>query len=205
MFDFIKGKVVAKNTIGVPPTITVENQGLGYLIYTTLRTINKIGDDELIKVFVTLIHKEDSMSLCGFLSKEERDIFNILQGVSGVGQKVALVLLNSFTIDEFVNAVISEDSDLISTAKGIGPKLAKKIIIELKGKLTNYKDLAPVSLSSNVKNISNEVLNEVQSVLLSFGYTPDEIKNAINNAINKNSDANSEELLRNSLKYLAQM
>ena len=205
MYDYFLGKLASK-TSTTTVTATVECGGIGYLININSRTLAQlpqVGED--VKLFVSLVHKEDSMSLCGFLHKEDRDIFNILQSVSGVGMKMALTLLDEFSGFDLISAVIKEDSKLISTAKGIGPKLAQKIIIELKDKLINWQKNTPVNISTNNDvEISDDCVFETQSVLLSLGYSIDEAKKAIEYAA-KSTDKkdNSEELLRLSLEFLA--
>ena len=165
-----------------------------------------------IKIYTSLIHKEDSMQLCGFLLKEDRDIFEILQSVSGVGLKAALKILDEFSSAEIISYVIDENSKAISKAKGIGVKLAQKIIIELKDKLINIQKNNPILLDINYntdnteKIVQNEVINEVQAVLLSLGYSINEIKSALNIVIKHNDvkdKDNSEILLKLSLEYLA--
>ena len=205
MYDYFYGKLTSK-TMTASTTVTIECGGIGYLINVNPRTIAqlpKIG--EQIKLFVSLIHKEDSMSLCGFLHKEDRDIFNILRSVSGVGMKMALTLLDEFSGFDLISAVIKEDSKLISTAKGIGPKLAQKIILELKDKLINWQKNTPINIipSKNVE-ISDECIFEAQSVLLSLGYSIDEAKKALEFAsLNSQKKNDAEDLLKTSLEFLA--
>ena len=208
MYDYIKGEIVSKNLTTPTPTITIENNGIGYIAITNFRTIStleKNNKNEQSKIYLTLIHKEDTMTLCGFATKEERDIFNILQSVSGVGMKVALVLLNEFSTYELITAVIKEDCALISKAKGIGPKLAKKIILELKDKLMNYSQTTPIQIKTNAQTeIADDVIEEVQSVLYSFGYTQEEIKSSIEHSLEVSEKTQAEEILKNALKFLSQ-
>lgn len=205
MYDYFSGKLSSKTSTTVT-TATVECSGIGYLININNRTLAELPSvGEQVKIYVSLVHKEDSMSLCGFLHKEDRDIFNILQSVSGVGMKMALTLLDEFSGFDLISAVIKEDSKLISTAKGIGPKLAQKIIIELKDKLINWQKNTPISVKP-AKNteFSDDCIFETQSVLLSLGYSIDEAKNALENAVqNCEKQNNSEELLKISLEYLS--
>lgn len=205
MYDYFSGKLASK-TMTTTTTVTIDCGGIGYLINVNSRTISEIPETgEQIKLYVSLIHKEDSMSLCGFLHKEDRDIFNILQSVSGVGMKMALTLLDEFSGFDLISAVIKEDSKLIATAKGIGPKLAQKIIIELKDKLINWQKNTPISITpqKNVE-VSDDCIFEAQSVLLSLGYSIDEAKQAIEYAAQATEKKNnSEELLRISLEFLA--
>ena len=205
MYDYFSGKLISKTSTTVT-TAVVECSGIGYLININSRTLMELPQiGEQVKLFVSLIHIEDSMILGGFIHREDRDIFNILQSVSGVGMKMALTLLDEFSGFDLISAVIKEDSKLISTAKGIGPKLAQKIIIELKDKLINWQKNTPITFEtpSNIK-ISQDCIFETQSVLLSLGYSIDEAKKGLEFA-SKNCEKqnNSEELLRLSLEFLA--
>ena len=165
MFDYIKGKLVSKQTGAVKgAAIVVENNGMGYLINTTNRNVALAKEEsEEIRVYTTLIHREDAMLLCGFLNKEDRDIFNILLSVSGVGMKVALVLLDEFSGYDLISAVIRGDFKELSRAKGVGPKLAQKIILELKDKLINWQKTSPVDvsdISAEQKSVDTEAISE---------------------------------------------
>ncbi len=205
MYDYIKGTLVSKN-LSNKSSVTVECNNIGYLIETNARTISLLGEiNEAAKLYVTLVHREDAMILCGFALKEERDIFNILQSVSGVGVKVALILLDELSGCDLISAVIREDERALSAAKGVGPKLAKKIILELKDKLINWQQKTPIVIEEKIgSNVSQDVVSEAQAVLLSFGYSINEIKSAINYAANSTTDnKNSEEILKLSLQFLA--
>ena len=205
MYDYFLGKLTSKSSTTVV-TATVECAGIGYLININTRTLSELPQiGEQVKIYVSLVHKEDSMSLCGFSHKEDRDIFNILQSVSGVGMKMALTLLDEFSGFDLISAVIKEDSKQIATAKGIGPKLAQKIIIELKDKLINWQKNTPINIKpSKDTEISDDCIFETQSVLLSLGYSIDEAKKALEFASqNCKKQNNSEELLKISLEFLA--
>ena len=205
MYDYFLGKLASK-TSTTTATATVECGGIGYLININSRTLSELPQvGEQVKLYVSLVHKEDSMSLCGFLHKEDRDIFNILQSVSGVGMKMALTLLDEFSGFDLISAVIKEDSKLISTAKGIGPKLAQKIILELKDKLINWQKNTPINIKpAKDTAISDDCIFETQSVLLSLGYSIDEAKKALEySSQNCEKQNNSEELLKISLEYLS--
>ena len=209
MYDYIKGIIISKQpSSSKGALLVIENGGIGYAVNTTGRTISNLAEiNEEAKIYVTLIHKEDAMSLCGFANREERDIFNILQSVSGVGVKSALVLLNEFSGCELISAVIRGDYKELSRAKGIGPKLAQKIIIELKDKLINWQKTAPIDLSDIAPdvNASDETVSEVQAVLFSLGYSPDEAKKAIKLAFSSTEKKDSpEEILKEALRFLAQ-
>ncbi len=210
MYDYIKGTLVSKQT-AQGAMIVVECNNIGYSINTTHRSLNLLGEENSgIKVYTTLIHREDAMTLCGFLNKEDRDIFNILLRVSGVGMKVALVLLDEFSGYDLISAVIKGDYKELSRAKGVGPKMAQKIVLELKDKLINWQktasvDVSDMQINAPDKNISSECISEVQAVLISLGYSAEETKKAIKSAIAfiEKTDS-SEEILKEALRLLAQ-
>lgn len=204
MFDYLKG--ILANKIGInTAAMTVEVNGIGYLVEITSRDyskLNQIGSE--IKVYTILLHREDSMSLCGFLQKEDRDIFKILTSVSGVGPKMALMLLDEFESCELISLVIKGDFKELTRAKGVGPKLAQKIILELKDKLINLQNTLPISLSSEVEIKDEQAVQDAQSVLISLGYEREEIKKAVSKAMTfVKNQSNAEEILKESLKILS--
>ncbi|MBQ3101792.1 Holliday junction branch migration protein RuvA [bacterium] len=201
MYDYIKGELVSKNY----PYIVVECASIGYSILTNRRNIMALPElGNSVKIYTKLIHKEDSMTLCGFHQKEDRVIFDILTSVSGVGVKMGLALLDEFTSAELIGAVISEDYKLISRAKGIGQKLAQKIILELKDKLTKTEINAEIiQAKSENAVVSKETLKEVQTILISLGYTQKETDFALENTQDKVSIDDTQELLREALSLLS--
>ena len=170
------------------------------MLETTVRDYNLADGDE-VKVYTVLIHREDKMSLCGFLHKEDRDIFNILTSVSGVGSKMALTLLDEFEASELIGFVIDGNYKEITRAKGVGPKLAQKIILELKDKLMNYKTKEPIKITSSVK-VDDSAVEDAQMVLVSLGYERKEIQDAISKAVADNRKT-AEEILKEALKILS--
>lgn len=204
MFDYIKGNLVYKSGIN-DISLTIDVNGIGYLIQITSRDFSKTGAiGSEIKIYTVLLHREDNMSLCGFLQKEDRDIFRILTSVSGVGPKMALMLLDEFEACELISLVIKGDFKELTRAKGVGPKLAQKIILELKDKLINLQNVLPITLSSNVEIKDEQAVQDAQTVLISLGYEREEIKKAISKTmtfVKNQSDA--EEILREALKILS--
>ncbi len=208
MYDYLKGHIISKQLNSYRGShIVLDVNNIGYLINTGKRTIENIPPEEEIKVYVSLSHKEDSMSLTGFLTKEERDIFNILQSVSGIGIKLALLIMDEFSITELIDIMIREDFKELSRAKGVGAKVAQKIILELKDKLINWSNVTPVDVSDiEAKEIDKDSIAEVQSVLISLGYSANEAKSAIKEIINsKKGFTKAEDILKYSLEYLSKM
>lgn len=201
MYDYIKGKLISKNF----PNIVIECNNIGYSILSNSRVIGALGDiGEDVKIYTKLLHKEDFMGLCGFLNKEDRVIFDILTTVSGVGTKVGLTLLDEFSATELIGAVIEGDFKQISRAKGIGPKLAQKIILELKDKLTSTQTTAMfVASKAPTGVVSQNNIEEVQTILSSLGYTHNEIVQAMDIALKNTVKDDSQELLRISLGIIS--
>lgn len=204
MLDYLKGVLTYKNGLN-NVSLTVEVNGIGYLIQITSRDFSKLGQiGSEIKVYTVLLHKEDSMSLCGFLQKEDRDIFKILTSVSGVGPKMALMLLDEFESYELISLVIKGQFKELTRAKGVGPKLAQKIILELKDKLINLQNTLPITLSSDIEIKDEQAIQDAQTVLISLGYERDEIKKAVSKAMTfVKNQTDAEDILRETLKILS--
>ena len=202
MYDYIKGIAAGKTNTSKGCFVTVEAGNIGYLAEITARDFNELPKDE-VKIYTVLIHREDKMSLCGFLRKEDRDIFNILTSVSGVGSKMALTLLDEFQASELIGFVIEGNYKELTRAKGVGQKLAQKIILELKDKLMNYNKTEPIILSSpKVQN--SQAVEDAQAVLVSLGYERDEIKNAMSKAVAMlKENAAAEDILKQTLQILS--
>jgi len=203
MYDYFKGFLTDKRKSSKGTFIVVETSDTGFLLEVTERDFIscEVDESEKRKFFISLIHREDSMSLYGFLNKETRDIFQILLSVSGVGAKMALALLNEFDDCDLISFVIDGNFKELTRAKGVGPKLAQKIILELKDKL--MKTELPKS-NTTISFTKNQVLSDVQTVMLSLGYDNTEIESALANVISTVEDkSNTEEILRKALTSLS--
>ncbi len=202
MINYLKGQLISKTEHSPSGcNITVEVNNTGYLILTNKRVIASLpAEGENVTIYTSLIHREDSMTLCGFNSREERDLFNLLNSVSGVGTKVALTIMGELGAYMLVNAVISGDDRAISRAKGVGPKLAGKIILELKDKMTGWRDkITDKHTEKEAEKVTPE-LEEAETVLLSLGYTKKEASEAVKKALNTDD---TEEIVRIGLQWLA--
>lgn len=201
MFDYISGNLAYKTQNSKGCYFTVDVNGIGYRAEVVASDYDKKNVNDDVRIFTVLIHREDAMLLCGFLSKEARDIFRVLTSVSGVGVKMALTLLNEFEISDLIYFVINENSKELTRAKGVGAKLAQKIVIELKDKFINLQpELKKSSISAEIPPQTEDV----QNILLSLGYEENEILSAIKHAISKGYDVNnSEEFLKVTLQILS--
>ena len=201
MFDYFKGVISDKRKTSKGTFITIDVSGIGYLLEVTEIDFNctKVDESEIQKVYVLLTHREDAMSLYGFSNKETRDIFQILLSVSGVGAKMAIALLNEFDACDLISLVIDGNFKELTRAKGVGPKLAQKIILELKDKL--MKTELP---RTSCKLPKSQAFDDTQAVLLSLGYEENEIEDVLEKIMPTIQDhSNSEEVIRKALTCLS--
>ena len=198
MFDYFNG-ILTDKIFCDTPTATIDISGVGYSLFISQKDFNNLPDiNSPCKIFAHLIHKEDSMTLYGFLEKESREIFKTLISVSGVGPKMGMQILNAFTPSELSVIVSSGDYKSLTQSKGVGPKLAQKIILELKDK---FKDV--ILDATTPSNHTSQTIDEAKNVLSSFGYEPDEIKKAIDYAL-KHANDETEDILKFALKFLSE-
>ena len=201
MFDYFKWVISDKRKTSKGTFITIDVSGIGYLLEVTEIDFNctKVDESEIQKVYVLLTHREDAMSLYGFSNKETRDIFQILLSVSGVGAKMAIALLNEFDACDLISLVIDGNFKELTRAKGVGPKLAQKIILELKDKL--MKTELP---RTSCKLPKSQAFDDTQAVLLSLGYEENEIEDVLEKIMPTIQDhSNSEEVIRKALTCLS--
>lgn len=173
--------------------IIIEIGGLGLRVFVPapLRTRLKSGDG--LMLYTHLVVREDAWSLYGFESQADRELFNILLGVDGVGPKVALSVLSSMTIDAIQRAVFADEGDLLSRVPGVGKKTAQKMALHLKDKLKPADALARVAAMSDTDS-------EVLAALTSLGYSVVEGQAAIQ-SLAKDAPDDTEERLRLALQY----
>ena len=211
MYRFLRGIITEKIT--EPPgseKLILDVNGIGYEIHTSLSALDLIGKKgETSTVYTTLIHKEDQMTLIGFPTLLERELFNLLFSVSGIGPKTALNLLNNLTVSEISYSILNEDTQVLCKAQGIGGRTASRIILELKEKIKNWQHL-PIAYSgkqgskesTKQSDDNGHVTSEARSVLQSLGYSSQEINQAFNQAKTNGNHKDPEELIHFSLKWL---
>ncbi len=202
MIGYIKGTVE-----GIfQDSVWIENQGIGFQIYTSGKAISAMGGlHQSVQLFTYLHVREDELSLYGFPTMEELDTFRLLIGVNGIGPKAALSILSVLSVRDLSLAVMSGDAKAITQANGVGVKGANRVIMELKDKL-NFEDLfgandntesdSIVGSDSGRENIQDTVL-----ALVSLGYSDFEAMSVIKK-IPGSETMRSEELLKAALKKL---
>ena len=151
MLAYIKGTLEMKMT----EYVVIDVGGLGYKVFMSSVGMDKLGNiGEQVKVYTYYRVREDDISIFGFNSNEELRMFELLLSVSGVGAKTALAMLAVCTPSEFVLAIVSEDINVLTSIPGIGPKSAKRIILELKDKIKKEQQIAELT------NATNKVVSE---------------------------------------------
>ena len=173
--------------------LIIEVGGVGMRVFAPapLRTRLKVG--EVAFLFTHLVVREDALTLYGFESQADRDLFNILLGVDGVGPRVALSVLSTMTLDAVQRAVFTDEAELLSRVPGVGKKTAQKIALHLKDKLKPTDTLNQVAAMSDADS-------EVLAALTSLGYSVVEAQAAIQ-SIPKDAPKDVEERLRITLQY----
>ena len=199
MITYIKGILEDMS----PGMVVVDNHGIGYQMMVPMRgeSFPKIGQE--IKIYTHMHVREDDVSLFGFLSKEEKEAFELLIGVNGIGPKVGLSVLSTLSVYELKMAVISEDVKMISKTPGLGPKGAKKLILELKDKLS-FEELEEDGVGAEIFDTSADSSDSVMITiegLVSLGYSKSEAAIAVNK-VEDAKDLTPEELLKKALKNI---
>lgn len=177
----------------------IENNQMGYLIKSSLSTLSLLELNNEYKIYTSLQVREDDMSLYGFYSKEELEMFLLLTSVSSIGPKNAIGILSSLSVNDIKIAIVNSDIDKLTVAKGIGKKTASRIILELMDKVKKM----PIDQGKQIDNVSipaNEDFDVAKEALLNLGYA----QNDINNVLMELNDMNLslEELVKESLKRL---
>ena len=208
MYQFLRGIVTEKisEPVGAEKLILDVN-GMGYELCTSLSSLGLFGKKgDTVTVYTTLIHKEDGMTLFGFPTLLEREMFNLLFSVSGIGPKTALNILSSLTVSEVCHAIINEEPKTLSQAQGVGQKTGERIVLELKEKIKNWQHL-PIAQKDRAHRSEiggqGPVLVEARSVLQALGYSSRDINEAFSKANGHGNDA--EELVHFSLKWLSKV
>jgi Holliday junction DNA helicase RuvA len=181
--------------------VVVDVNGVGYQVFLSQRHLAELpGLGEEAQLYTHLVHREDAMLLFGFPSLEERELFLLLNSVSGIGAKTALGVLSALSVPDVVTAVVGNSPARLAKAPGVGKKTAERIVLELREKLQEWQpsrgNATPARRAVGVANDPGEV----ESALLALGYAEDEIDEALD-AVGQGTDV--EDTLRRALAHLS--
>ena len=199
MLEYIKGTI---ERIG-PNDFAIETGGVGFHIEAGTRVTDKLKLHETRTVYTHMNVREDDISLFGFLSRDDVQVFRMLIGVSGIGPKVALSILSELSTDDLRMAVLSEDAKAIAKANGVGAKMAQRVIMELKDKfkLDDVLGTSDDEDEGGLGSASGDVVSDTALALTSLGYSNMEALKAIKK-VKGSETMTPEQLLKESLKHL---
>lgn len=196
MIAYLNGEITHKT----PTYIYVDCHGVGYHVNISLNTYSKLESLQKIKIFTYLNVKEDEQSLFGFYDDDERSLFILLISVSGVGVNTARVILSYMNPDEVRTAIIHDNPVALGKVKGIGPKTAKRIILDLKDKVIKETGMEQVILLSPE---GNTIRNEALSAMIALGFPKPVVEKQIKTILEKNPNIEQvEDLIKQVLKQM---
>jgi Holliday junction DNA helicase RuvA len=198
LIAYLEGKLIEKN----PTHLILDVAGVGYSVNIPVSSYANIGEiGEIIKILTYQHVREDELKLYGFSTKPEKDLFELLISVNGVGPKVALGILSSISVEDFQRSVLEEDLDVLTHISGVGKKIAQRLIVELKEKLTKI-DLRLEKGVEVKERIGVSIEDEAVSALVSLGYNKFDARKAIEKANSESEESLPiEELIKKALKY----
>lgn len=195
MIEYIKGKLIELT----PTDLVLECSGIGYKILISLQTYETLNGKEDAMIYIHHYLREDEELYYGFATKDEREMFRLLIGVSGVGAATARMMLSSLTTEEIRNAILAEDLNKIKSIKGIGTKSAQRLILELKDKVVKGEGSDSTVLFSTS---SNSAVDEATTALVMLGFSKPNVNKAITAVLKESPTASLEEIIKLSLKRL---
>jgi len=195
MIAFIEGKLVENE----PTHVVIDVGGIGYHINISLQTYSEVKSKEKTKLYTYLNVKEDSHTLYGFYTPEERKVFLHLISISGVGPSIGMMIQSSLSAQELFSAIVNEDTRTIQSVKGIGGKTAQRIILELKDKFRKEEFIEKTGEILPV--IDNTLRKEALSALLTLGINKAVAENSVDAILKKTGNQITlEELIKQTLK-----
>jgi Holliday junction DNA helicase RuvA len=194
MIFSLQGIVVEKT----PTRVILDVNGVGYGVNIPLSTYEKLGDAGSKARLYTRLHvRDDALELYGFAAREEKQLFDLLVLVSGIGPRLALVILSGSKVDFVAGAIGTGNPSLLTTISGVGKKLAERIVVELKDKVGS---LAPVGESSDSQNVEHPLFEDALLALVSLGLTRISAQRALRRVLSEaKAELPLEELIRRAL------
>lgn len=192
MIGYLTGKKISLK----PTHLILDVNGVGYSVYITLTTFEEITDKEIISLFIHTNVKEDSITLYGFFTETEKQMFELLISVSGVGPKIALSILSGIRVDDLRYALQSGDVSRIIAVPGIGKKTAERLALELRNKVADIVEQEGTTPASTIRT-------EAVSALSTLGYNLKQAEKTVREILAEKPDIDIEELLKEALSNLS--
>lgn len=191
MIGYLKGKIVSAK----PTKVLIDVNGVGYIVNISLSTFEKISGQDTVSLFIYTNVREDAIILFGFFTEVEKEMFELLISVNGIGPKIALNILSSIQYSDLKHAIEASDVSRIVAVPGIGRKSAERLILELKGKLGNIS-------SGSAEMVVHGPKNEAVLALSTLGYNSKIAEKVVGDLLQKTPDLTLEEIIKKALAAL---
>ena len=195
MIDYIKGIIVELS----PAELILENNGIGYSILISLQTFQAFQDKKEATVYIFHYLREDAELFYGFATKDERELFELLISVSGIGVNSARMMLSSLSAEEIRQAILSEDIARIKSVKGIGVKSAQRLVLELKDKIVKGEGADSTELFGGNRS---EIVEEASRAIVMLGFAIPAVNKAIQAVLKANPNAKVEQIIKSALQMM---
>ena len=198
MIEYIRGKLEELT----PTLAVVDCGGVGYGLNITLGTFSAIQGKSEVKLHALEIIREDAHTLWGFATRGERELFLQLTSVSGIGAAMARMILSAFSPNELVEIISTGNDRALKSVKGIGPKAAQRVIVDLRDKILSL-DISPTQTTSlGATNINSEVQQEAVAALTMLGFSPAPSSKVVSKLLTEEPDLPVEQIIKRALKLL---
>ena len=197
MIEYVRGTLEELT----PAMAVVDCGGVGYGLNISLGTFSAIQGKKEVKLFVYEVIREDAYQLWGFATKGERELFLQLTSVSGIGAAMARMILSAFTPAELVEVISTGNDRALKSVKGIGPKAAQRVIVDLRDKIMGL-DIAPSGTTSVAPQVNQEVQQEAVAALTMLGFSPAPSAKVVTKLLSEEPDLPVEQIIKRALKLL---
>lgn len=191
MIGYLTGKIISLK----PTKILIDVNGVGYIVNISINTFEKISEKETASLHIYTSVKEDSITLFGFFSEAEKEMFELLISVNGIGPKLALSILSGIRNDDLKNAIQNSDISRIVAVPGVGKKTAERLVLELGNKVDKISEEEGTDIPFNVKN-------EAVAALTTLGYNIKVAEKVVRDLLSGDSKMSIEDLIKRSLSNL---
>lgn len=191
MIGYLKGKIISAK----PTQIILDVNNVGYLIHISISTFEKISDQNEVSLYIHTYVREDALNLYGFYTEAEKEMFELLISISGIGPKVALSILSGISVEELQSAIQSENVSRLVSVPGVGRKTAERVVLELKSKVGFIETAASKGIDFTIKQ-------EAVLALTTLGYNQKVADKIVRDLLSSNPTFTLEELIKKSLAEL---
>ena len=197
MIEYVRGTLEELT----PAMAVIDCQGVGYGLNISLGTFSAIQGKQEVKLFVYEVIREDAYQLWGFATRSERELFLQLTSVSGIGAAMARMILSAFSPSELVEVISSGNDRALKSVKGIGPKAAQRVIVDLRDKILGL-DITPTNTSAPATALNQETQQEAVAALTMLGFSPAPSAKVVTKLLSEDPDMAVEQMIKQALKML---